>query len=1070
MNENNQKSINRVLAITNREGFLFELAQIQSKSMLSEITDEIPQYDWRYKTHRVTRNALISTFELESLAIQDANYLKGRLSNAAKKLAILWESLAQLDECYKKETNILNAAINYELAGYSANAICLSKKLDYNSELSLNLTSLVILFIQRKFQILLEKSTNLMNEPEITKGVNNSLVADMALAFASKGFFSMTEYFFKGNSNSLINSFKSFQNAEYLFNNLLQYEESNLIRSIISLIPIMKDRLTWNMLKKYAPEEPKWNLYIKLLSRGLGNDILNATSISELWISQIYALENGLLSDDNNKIIRMPTSAGKTRIAEMAIVHTLINDPDAKCIYVAPYKALVSELKQSFFAIFNDLGYRISSLTGNYESDDFEELLFNKTDILILTPEKLDLLFRSNPEFFIDLKLVILDEMHIISDDLRGIKFELLISRIKRSLTNTKFITLSAVVPQETLEDLAQWFNNSQEGIIKSSWRPSIQRYAKFEWNGHNGTIKYAPEEDNQILEQFVPGVIKQRYLNDDFPIFPLKDKRNQIAAELGFKFGERGPVLIFTPHKNQVSPIAKCLKEIIKLDKNEHQNKDETIRSIILAEEWLGSEHYVTKCLKCGIAVHHGGIPQIVGDAILNDFRKNKYKFIVANNTLAQGVNLPIKTIIIHSCYRFNPNSKRMEKITAREYWNIAGRAGRATEETEGLIIHLGLDNKDEIDFNYYLMLKEDVEPVNTAIYTALIELISGRLSEEAIKEELDSEILALLVEENDLLVEDIDDILINSISQIQAKKNKIPFEKIRKLFIEKAEEINEEVPNSKIRALYSSTGLKTKSCISIHNHILENKELLKEIFSTYKIIDHEILITLLLDMSFQISETEPKQESEVEYNELLKMWLSGNEIDKISAHFSDKLKIEDLNIIIGDYFSYKLPWGVSSYLNIAYEILGIKKIELSDYIKFLPSMIKFGVPDPIACWAMSIGITSRRVAINFANKYRYESKNTNYEDFLEWINQLSDDTLRFDFNLKSPLIEDVSTSIMNSAHNELLWDYNGLINILPLIVEVKGINYIERQKNLINSEIGLEVKLVRNYNDMID
>ena len=254
----------------------------------------------------------------------------------------------------------------------------------------------------------------------------------MALAFASKGFFSMTEYFFKGNSNSLINSFKSFQNAEYLFNNLLQYEESNLIRSIISLIPIMKDRSTWNMLKKYAPEEPKWNLYIKLLSRGLGNDILNATSISELWISQIYALENGLLSDDNNKIIRMPTSAGKTRIAEMAIVHTLINDPDAKCIYVAPYKALVSELKQSFFAIFNDLGYRISSLTGNYESDDFEELLFNKTDILILTPEKLDLLFRSNPEFFIDLKLVILDEMHIISDDLRGIKFELLISRIKR--------------------------------------------------------------------------------------------------------------------------------------------------------------------------------------------------------------------------------------------------------------------------------------------------------------------------------------------------------------------------------------------------------------------------------------------------------------------------------------------------------------------------------------------------------------------------------------------------------------------------------------------------------------
>ena len=64
------------------------------------------------------------------------------------------------------------------------------------------------------------------------------------------------------------------------------------------------------------------------------------------------------------------------------------------------------------------------------------------------------------------------------------------------------------------------------------------------------------------------------------------------------------------------------------------------------MAEEWLGSEHLITKSLKHGIAIHHGKIPQIVGDAILNDFRQKKYNFIVANNTLAQGVNLPIKTV----------------------------------------------------------------------------------------------------------------------------------------------------------------------------------------------------------------------------------------------------------------------------------------------------------------------------------------------------------------------------------------------------------------------------------------
>jgi superfamily II DNA/RNA helicase len=1074
MTDENKKSENRVLALIHKEGFQSELAQIQSKSLLSEITDEIPQYNWKYDTHRLTRNALICSFELENLAIQNPDYINERLSEAAKKIATLWESLGHLDECYLNETNMLNAALNYELAGYSANAICLSKKINYSSSETSGLSSLVSLYIQRKFLILIKTSNQFLNEPELGNGISSSVINDMALAFTSKGFLYMSDFFFKGNSNSLNDAIESFNNAEYIFTKLLQFEESNLIRSIRSLIPLMESRSTWTLLKKYAPNDPKWNLYIKLLARGVGKNVIEGNSISELWISQIYALKNGLLSDDNNKIIKMPTSAGKTRIAEMAIVHTLIKDPKAKCIYVAPYRALVSELQQSFFAIFSDLGYRISSITGSYESDDFEELLFKKTDILILTPEKLDLLFRSKPEFLDNLKLVILDEMHIIDDNNRGIKFELLITRLKRKINHAKFITLSAVVPQETLEDLAEWFNDSNtDGIIKSSWRPSIQRYAKFDWQGDNGTIRYASEEDNDILETFVPGIIKQHYLNDDFKIFPHKTKKYQIAAELGFKFGERGPVLIFSPNPKNVESIAKSLIEIIKIEEesnNSYFNDNGKIRSIILAEEWLGSEHLITKSLKHGIALHHGRIPQIVGDAILNDFRQKKYQFIVANNTLAQGVNLPIKTVIIHSCYRFNYNNNTNEKISAREYWNIAGRAGRATEETEGLIIHIAISNNDKSDFEYYLMHKDNVEPVYGALYNDLVDLINGNLTEEAIKEELDPEILALLVEEGNISAEVIDEILIGSISQIQAKKNQFPFEKIRKIFIDSAEEMNETIPDPKIKALFSTTGLKTKSCKLIYTHVEENVKYLNHVFLDHKFRDIESLINPLLSILTQIHEMGPNQQIELDYKALLLSWLNGDEINQISLKFVDKLGIEDLTRIIGDYFSYKLPWGISSYLNIASEILGINKTDLSDYIKFLPSMIKFGVPDPIACWAMSIGITSRRVAIDFAKKYRIETETPNYEDFLEWANNLAEDTLRYEFNLKSPLIEDVSTSIINSSYNELLSNYIGLNQTLPLFVKLEGINYGERQKNLINSKIGVKVKLVRNYKDFID
>ena len=97
------------------------------------------------------------------------------------------------------------------------------------------------------------------------------------------------------------------------------------------------------------------------------------------------------------------------------------------------------------------MGYRISTATGTYDSDDFEEILFRQTDLLVVTPEKLDLLLRAQPEFLENVRLFVLDEAHIVHDSQRGIKFELLLTRLKRKLHQARFIVLSTVVPQETL-------------------------------------------------------------------------------------------------------------------------------------------------------------------------------------------------------------------------------------------------------------------------------------------------------------------------------------------------------------------------------------------------------------------------------------------------------------------------------------------------------------------------------------------------------------------------------------------------------------------------------------------
>jgi hypothetical protein len=166
------------------------------------------------------------------------------------------------------------------------------------------------------------------------------------------------------------------------------------------------------------------------------------TPVVELWPSQVTAvpyLFGG--GDRKNLCLRMPTSAGKTKIAELAILRFLAThgrDPEAKCVYVAPFRSLAVEVEQTLKRVFLPLGVRVSELYGGFELTVADKLLIEKTQILVATPEKLDALFRFTPELVGALKLVILDEGHIISrttDYLtlrraRGLKYEVFLVRL----------------------------------------------------------------------------------------------------------------------------------------------------------------------------------------------------------------------------------------------------------------------------------------------------------------------------------------------------------------------------------------------------------------------------------------------------------------------------------------------------------------------------------------------------------------------------------------------------------------------------------------------------------------
>jgi helicase len=605
-----------------------------------------------------------------------------------------------------------------------------------------------------------------------------------------------------------------------------------------------------------------------------------------------------------------------------------------------------------------------------------------------------------------------------------------------------------------------------------------------------NGVIRYAPEADNNILDEFVPGVIERHtyeYLNPDtqrrnHKKFPDISNRAQIAAELAYKFAGLGPVLVFCSQTNFVQAVANALYERLDLAKRagmpipSYFSGIMETRSSVISREWMG-DRPLANWLKYGVGVHYGGLPEVLRKSVEADFRGRGLRVLIATNTLAQGVNLPVKTVIIHSCRRYMDESHPYERIPARDYWNIAGRAGRAGEETEGLIIHITTGAQDKGDFEHYKRLRDNVEPVESALYQILKSLAEDRISEEALENKLDPEILALLVEEcpdsfNCDISDLFEDILNRSLVRVQADRHSRPIQPLKRAFINIAENITKRIPNQEFLGIFSSKGLSTISCELIYNHICANKPYLKGLLTNRAPEHRDDLIEIVLPICMSLSEMKPAHDFGGSYTDLLRQWMRGIELQDLLAQYrTQSISLEDLGRFIDDLFGYRLPWGFSAYLRIAIHVLEISKDNLSDTAKFLPSMIKFGLPSSVACWVMSLGIPYRKVAISISSKFLDEvALPYSYEGFLEWLGRLNGERLKYDLNLKNPFLEDISRIIFTASSNPLLRQLTNVDDLLPFEIEIKGIQYENRRIAVSNASAGLEVALFRDYDNIVD
>lgn len=404
--------------------------------------------------------------------------------------------------------------------------------------------------------------------------------------------------------------------------------------------------------------------------------------VHELWPSQRTAVQRVLDATDD-LVVSLPTSAGKTRVAEVAALRTIA--AGKRVVLVTPLRALSAQMEEDFEDLFGALGKGVSSLYGaaGVLYGDLDAL--RSADIVITTPEKLDAALRVDAGMLDDVGLIVLDEGHMVGFDARGLRYETLIQRLlnRPDAALRQLLCLSAVFPSgPAFDDFVAWVRRGAVGgPLSSPWRPTRQRFAQVAWNSSKKAARLVYEDNDQAwVDPILTGIRTGSRANSR--VFPNDQGELTIAA--AWRFAKGGSVLIYSTQPGYVESLARNAIVALKAGWIEACPHDKAAYALARAigHEWLGKSHVAVEALEHGFVIHHGDLPQPFRRAVEALLRLRKAPVAIASPTLAQGVNLAASTVLFHAINRGTGN------IEAREFANVAGRAGRAFVDIEGLVV----------------------------------------------------------------------------------------------------------------------------------------------------------------------------------------------------------------------------------------------------------------------------------------------------------------------------------------------------------------------------------------------
>lgn len=413
------------------------------------------------------------------------------------------------------------------------------------------------------------------------------------------------------------------------------------------------------------PAEAPKTMPLKLLELPDGvAEVLEKEGIRDLYPPQAKAAPIAL--QGKNLFLAVPTASGKSLVAYLAALRMVLTK-GRKVLYIVPLRALASE-KTEELKRFEVLGLRVGVSVGDLDTPDPD---LARYDIIVATSEKADSLLRHGSDWLNAIGLVIADEVHLINDPGRGPTLEVTLSKFRRRDPEMQIIALSATVGNSA--EVAEWL---QAEHVTSTWRPV--------------KLKEGVYYDERV--QFTDNSVKKLAFEGD-PIWTLvKDG-----------LADGGQCLIFVNTRKSTESIATKVAKL--MPKGEEQDFD-------IGEEAEGTSLAKTLkfCMGKGVAFHNAGLTNEQRKAVENAFKQRRIRVIVATPTLAAGINLPARRVIIRDVFRYD-NGMNVP-IPVMEIKQMCGRAGRPRYDPygEAIVLAKGEEEARFILEEYLLGLPEDV------------------------------------------------------------------------------------------------------------------------------------------------------------------------------------------------------------------------------------------------------------------------------------------------------------------------------------------------------------------------